>query len=618
MAGILMQAPAGLRARVACITLTAWLCAPAATSMVRADAREVESCVARGGPAAVGCLVDTVQAEELEEALYADPLLHLRVLPRFAEALMEVGTDPRVPAYLVEAARARARRLTALGSWSEEQGEALLRLQLVDADRFAGDLAFRARVLDFLPRAFDPAASPALRDQLLYSINSIPGVDYEATESIEWGWAAVPRRSVPRAVPYRAGALQFPDDVTGRIAASIYSFPGPFLDPGAVTQLITRTRASRPERELIALVDLPMRTAIATPAAAAAWTLIETHGRALSPWPRDPFSVLRRPDGGLALLVRPNSQRQRAGDNEMALELIQGLPPRLDEAWRQPVWTRSPLRFHNGHVLQMPDSAWISIHSIGARVLEMLGLTWAPAEGAPQDEWTRYREAALSASQELAALYGRPVKFVHDLPERLAPGTLAALAGGGGFDLDSLVTMLAQPDGTLRALVGDVRLGEQLLSEAPDEEIARFAATYGLAPAEPAEQRRRLLAAQQTPRAIGLMRFLDAAAAHMQRGLAGVERVPLWLVAVASLADADHLQHADFLITWNNVVLETIDGAGRAEGFASGLASGDRLAAAAFARAGYTIDYLPVLAESVILNGGYRCASQHIRESAGS
>lgn len=598
---------AGPYARAACVTACLWL-APAAPD-ARQDA--VAQCAAL--PAVAACLLGAVPPGELERALFEDPLLPDRVLPALARALMTTPADARLPDYLAETARARTRRLTALGSWTDAQGEACLRLQLVDVERFVEDAAFRSRVLALLPRAFDEQASPALRDQLLYSINGIPGVDYAASETVEWGWGAVGRRSLPREMPYRAGTLDFPDDVSGAIAASIYSFPGPFLDPDGVTRFMSAMRRARPGRELIALVDLPMRKAITGAAGVDGWTLIETHGREFSPWPRDPFSVLRRADEGLTFLVRPNVQRQRLADNEMPLELIQGLPARLDAAWGEPTWTRSPAPFHNGQVLLMPGSAWVSIHSVGPRVLQMLGLTSAPDEGAPAGEWRRYRQAALDAAGELAALYKRPVKFVHELPETLPPGLIATLAGGGGLDLDSLVTMLAQPDGSLRALVGDVRLGEQLLSQAPDDEIASLAATYGLAPARPEDQRRRLLAAQQTPRAMGLERYLDAAAAHVQGEVAGVERVPLFLVAVASLAGADHLEHDDFLITWNNVVLETVDGARRAEGFASGLASGDRLAAAAFARAGYALDYVPALAESVILNGGYRCASQHVR-----
>jgi hypothetical protein len=66
---------------------------------------------------------------------------------------------------------------------------------------------------------------------------------------------------------------------------------------------------------------------------------------------------------------------------------------------------------------------------------------------------------------------------------------------------------------------------------------------------------------------------------------------------------------ADFLITWNNVVLENR----RAEGFASQLPSADRYAGQVFAASGYKLDLFPPLIRSIELGGGYRCASNHLR-----
>lgn len=214
---------AGPYARAACTALAACLSLAPATAAPEAYAAAPEAYASGQDAAArcaadaetVQCLLDAVPAAALEEALFADPLLPARVLPRIAGALMAAPGDARLGEYVGEVARARTRRLTALGSWTEAQGEALLRLQLVDAtDRFAGDPAFRARVLALLPRAFDRAAPDALRDQLLYSINSVPGVDFAASEAVEWGWGAIPRRSLARETPYRAGALDFPDDTT--------------------------------------------------------------------------------------------------------------------------------------------------------------------------------------------------------------------------------------------------------------------------------------------------------------------------------------------------------------------------------------------------------------------
>jgi hypothetical protein len=469
-------------------------------------------------------------------------------------------------------------------------------------------------MLRYLPRAFDPGASRELRDQLLYSINNMPGVDYAASEAIELGWGAIARDSLARETPYQAGALRFPDDARGAIAASIYSFPGPFLDPANVTRFMTAVRAARPSRTLVALADLPMRMEIEETAHAAGWTLIETHGRAFSPWPRDPFSVLTRADGGIAFLVRPNRQAERVDDNDMALEVIQGAPESLDQAWGRPTWMRAPAPFHNGLILLTPDTLWITEHSVSARALERLGYEGVSVEWLSNPaQWTRYRASLLASAEELGAIYKRKARFVHDVPPAATRSGLEDIAGGGGFDLDSIVTLLPQADGSMRALVADIRLGTDLIARAPSAELERFAATYGLAAMGPDALRTRLVSMQGSARATGLARFLDRVAAHLSREIGAVERVPLFFVTVASLADASHLHHEDFQITWNNVVLETAGGVRRAEGFASGLDSGDRMASAAFARAGYSLDYLPVLPESVILQGGYRCASQHIR-----
>jgi hypothetical protein len=82
---------------------------------------------------------------------------------------------------------------------------------------------------------------------------------------------------------------------------------------------------------------------------------------------------------------------------------------------------------------------------------------------------------------------------------------------------------------------------------------------------------------------------------------------------VPLLADAAGLAHPEFLLTWNNVVVERRDGAARAEGFASLFPPGDAAAGQTFADAGVRLDLLPPLRRSVVLNGGYRCASNHRR-----
>lgn len=73
----------------------------------------------------------------------------------------------------------------------------------------------------------------------------------------------------------------------------------------------------------------------------------------------------------------------------------------------------------------------------------------------------------------------------------------------------------------------------------------------------------------------------------------------------------------DFLLGWNNAVLvhgETW----RAEAFATPVAAGDELARRSYAAAGYRLDLVPPLRGSVLHNGGYRCASNHVRLDPGA
>ncbi|HEY0781514.1 MAG TPA: hypothetical protein VGE98_03600, partial [Thermoanaerobaculia bacterium] len=127
-----------------------------------------------------------------------------------------------------------------------------------------------------------------------------------------------------------------------------------------------------------------------------------------------------------------------------------------------------------------------------------------------------------------------------------------------------------------------------------------------------------LAAAAGEPRARALGDFLDLVAAHLAKGGFAVRRLPLLVVPTALLVDRAGLTHDEFLITGCNVVPELRAGRLRAEGFASLLPSFDRRARETFADAGCRLDLLPPLVHSVVLNGGYRCASNHLREHRGS
>jgi hypothetical protein len=413
-------------------------------------------------------------------------------------------------------------------------------------------------------------------------------------------WSCSAPQLAAREVPYAPG-LRFADDTTGRLVASLYSFPSDLIARPEAEALLAAVRALDPQRTLLVLTDLQL-------AAAPKLAVLPTSGRPYSPWPRDPLSFVRDGNGRVVVLTRPNAQPTREEDLWMGRAVVQSLPAELDEKWGGVRLMTAPVPFHNGQVLLAGGGAWISLHTIELRALDLLGLARVPVEDfATAAGVDRYMAAVARAAAELGALYGRPVRFVHPRPADVAPAArpalLRVLGGGAGYDLDSLVTFLPAPAGGLRALVADFGLGREAFRRTTPAEWESFRAAYGLAPAA-ADLASALAAAQEDPRPAALQGFLDAVAAHLGRQGIEVARLPLVAVPVPLLADPRGIGHPDFRITWNNVVVETREGKVRAEGFAALLPAGDRLAAAAFTRAGVELDLLPPLVRSVILTGG--------------
>jgi len=433
--------------------------------------------------------------------------------------------------------------------------------------------------------------------------------------------------------PPGAGPLRFPDQIDDPIVATIFSFPTDYFYPGEVAHFLEAVRHWAPGQDLVALADPAMRTALEKPAKALGVTLVDTGDHVLSPWPRDPFSVALDPSGGLVLVNRPNQQRTREGDRAMASVLADGLPERLVRKWGGVRSWRAPLPFHNGHVLMAGGDAWISLHSLEPRILEILGVDRVPVETFRSSAGiARYVEAADRAADELGGLYGKPVRFVHPLPRSGPAAERAALmyriGGGAGFDLDSVVTLL--PDGAgqdhagnraegdghrLQALVASTAEGRQLLAGLDADGWRTLAATYDLElPKEgpPAA----ILSYQETSRVAQLGEFLDLVAEHLADTGMTVRRLPLALIPLSSVRGAEGLEQPDFVLGWNNVVLERRAGGPEAAGFASGLAAADRAARATYAAAGTRLELLPTLPSSVINNGGFRCASNQVRRPA--
>lgn len=526
------------------------------------------------------------------------------------------GSDPALAAKagdsLAAGARERGRALARRGSWSPADVQALAAFQLVDPERFVADEAFRRRVLALLPRSLDPAAPAGLRDALLRELNQIRGIGFADSEAIETAWGAAPRRSAGRRVGFTPGDQSFDPDVEGRLAASVYSLPSFFFDAATAGDFLAAVRAADPQRTLVVLTDQPLLGRLEARARELKLHLLDTHGRPYSPWPRDPFSLTRARSGGVRLLVRPNVQSGREEDLHLGPELVQTLPESVDRAWGGVTWAEAPVPFHNGQVLLTKDAAWVTLHALEPRILALLGLESVPvATFNTAAGIDRYVGAAARAVADLGALYGRPVRFVHPLP---APGSgdtalMRTLGGAAGYDLDSLVTFVPKKDGGLAALVADVTLGRDLLAKAAPDDLAALERGYGLAPLGD-----RLAAAQQSPSMAGLDAFLDLAARHLAGAGLEVRRLAVLRIPVALLRDRAGLAHEEFLVTWNNVVVETRKGSVRAEGFASLFPPGDRMAKEVFAGLGVRLDLFPPLVRSVILNGGYRCASNHLRE----
>jgi hypothetical protein len=517
----------------------------------------------------------------------------------FIALLIAALLSAPAPADLAAQARERSRQLAKQGTWTPADLQSLIALQLGDPERFVSDSAFRSRMLEALPRSLDPSAPPRLRDELLFELNQVRGIDFAASEAIESGWGAAQRRALDRKVPFAAG-LRFFDEAEAPLAASVYSLPSFFFSPESAESFLAGVRRAAPDRTLIVLTDVPLRRRLE--GSGLKLRLLETYGRPYSPWPRDPFSLVRSPSGAVRVLVRPNLQPGREEDASLGPELIQNLPDDLDRAWGGAAWAEAPVPFHNGQVLLTRDAAWITLHALEPRILSSLKLDRVPVETFSDAKGIeRYVTAAEEAARELETLYGRPVRFVHPLRSADGPVLMRQVGGGAGYDLDSIVTLLPGK----KALVADADAGRELLAKMKAEDWKSLRDGYGLQPT--------VSSFGALAPSAGLDAFLDLVADHLRKEGMEVRRLPLLAVPVALLRDREGLTHGEFLITWNNVVAETQAGRLRAEGFASLIPAGDRLARDAFAAAGARLDLFPPLVRSVILNGGYRCASNHVR-----
>jgi len=563
-----------------------------------------------------------IPPRDLESILAGDIGLTATARTTLSEAL--VGTSavvirPTLENYLVALDRARIARVSA-GRGRMEETRDLLDFLLLDRPRFIAEEGFRHRLMGILEQVWDRRASAGLRDILLSEFGASGALSYPSCEVLQAKWGAVPRLSESRRETFESRAWTFPSDDSGIIRASIYSLPSSFFSVADAERFLAAVRRAAPKRRILVFSDLPLSQALAPVARRLGVRILETYGWGYTPWTRDTFSLLRSASGGLLALARPPGllQSGRERDREMARELIKDLPDDLDGEWSRPAWATSPVPFHNGMALLTPAEAWITLHSLEPRILAILGIPRVPVASFSEAKGIdAYLEAARTAAAELERFYRRRVRWVHPLPET---GTVAQrtaemdeIGGGAGFDLDSYVTFLpADRRGKRRALVADVGLGSRLFAESSSSDRAAFASGYGL---EASSDLARIVSAYQaSPRAARFGRYLDLVATGLTRESVAVSRVPILLVPVELLHDREGTQgESDFLVTWNNVVVQSDAAGTRAEGFSGLLPIGDRAARAAFAAFDCRLSYLPPLVRSVTANGGYRCASNHLR-----
>ena len=543
-------------------------------------------------------LMARVPPVAFDEAAHGNPELVPAVFRNLGTALLshDVQLQTAVKRYATALVREHAERMPR--NFSDDDLHMLVAFQVLDPLRYGEDDEYRRAIDTILPASLSPTLPEALRRADVNELNRVAPINFETAEALAIS-AELVRTSSSRFVANSAASITTAGNEP--IEASIYSINSRFVKPDEAKRFLTAVRAASPQRRIVVIGDEAMQRALLKDLAALRIDFIDNLNRPLTPWPRDPFSITRAANGGLIFINRPNMQRNREEDATMVRVLFNGLPKPLDDRWK-PRWTTGMTSFHNGQILLTPKAVWISMHSVEFRALEVLGIDHVPVEQFESAEGiARYTHAAQRAADELSKLYDRPVRFVHELPH--TPQQIEILGGGAGFDLDSIVTLLPHADGSIDALVGDVALGAKLAASA--NEWQQLEKTYSLA----ANARDAVMNFQSDPSSIGLQRFLDGCANDLAKRGLKVRRLPLLMIPTSLLVDEDRPETPYFLVTANNVVLER----NRAEGFASGLRVVDSAARSTFKSAGYDLTLFPPLPRSVVLNGGYRCASNEVR-----
>jgi len=565
--------------------------------------------------------IERLPAEDLEQRLREKPALRRGVLSALGAAYAKADRPlaDRLGRYLADVAAAACFRQQKTDMpWRAQDIRALTELILVDPSRFMRDASFRSRIMAIVPDMAPAGISFKLRDQILVELNRVPGMDFNIVENFEWQWCSVPRLSREREMPYTSsGRWRFAEGA-GAIETSFYSLPSAFFTFDQAETFLRGVRQLDSRRAVVVLSDLNQDFPFKNLCDSLGIHLIETHGREYSPWLRDPISFFRDGDGGLVILQRPNIQVQREEDFTIGREIIQGLPNRLDQRYGGVHWSTAETAFHNGKILLTPAKVWIALDALEVRILDIIGLDSIPVESFQSEAGlARFAEAIKQAVEEMERLFHRPVHFVHPKAEDgdLARRREALMLAGGlfGYDLDSLMALMPRDEGYV-AWVADLQPGDALVAKTAKADLDAFIEQMGFRPDSEAF-RRETLAYHGEDEARALDRSLDWVAEHLAKneGMT-VIRLPLVLVPPRLIQNQARYGDADnVVVTWTNVVFNQTASGDRAEGFSSLLPEGDRIAREAFERGGCRLDLLPPLVDSIMLGGGYRCASKHLR-----
>jgi hypothetical protein len=571
---------------------------------------------------------------------YVDP--RPRVLPRPAPSAHDIQIEAMIAAdRLAEAAWVREMTLTLAGEppdlagaqqhaaavlrlrgerlhaqdpgWPDAQIDTYLAILLIDPRRFLSDSDFRINAVPAVAAGLAYEVPLEVRVRLLTQLRAF---DFGLIERIEVAWGIAARSSRRREVIFEAVDLTYGSRKP--IRASIYSLPSGYFRFEEAAAFLRSVHTIAPQRDIVVLSNQPLLGELRGLAGQMPLHLIDTLGRAYSPWPRDPFVVAQSARGPVTLVVRPNLQAQRELDVFMAREVVQNLPEELDQEWQRVQWTFAPVPFHGGHMLTTPEATWVSVHTLMPRIKELIGMR-GPLdlqEVRRPHRQAQFLQALATAAGEFEAIFGRPVELVHAMPEDDSTAAVDAfgvvLGGGDARDLDSILTLVSQPGGGTAALVGDLTLGRRLLQDAPADDVGRLRALYHVIP-EGNTLKQQLGDAQTTPVNRQFNAYLDAISDHLRRRGIDVHRVPLLHVPQELIPDPMRYTRVSFMISWNNVVLEEAGGEVHAEGFASGLESTDAAVQRIYAEAGVKLRYASPLALSIMRDGGYRCASNHVR-----